>query len=117
LCFPFIEFALELSDLENPFLPGQHLEGTVFPNDQKDVAGCHDYEFAQRVPDFWESFAERFDAAANALHGDAGVDESLRGFDRNEIGKVVTVVAAFGLRRRNNKAGLRPVLKLASRDA
>src|SRR5215469_67749 len=111
---PGIDLAHELSDLEDPLLPGNRVKRGALADHQHHVAGGHQHELRKGLLDGGQEPAERLDAAADALHGDACVDQSPRRLERDQVLEAVPVVSTLGEGGGSDKVGLRPVLQLAT---
>ena len=112
-----IDLPLEARHLEDPFLPGHGLEGAALVQHQHHVARRHQHQLRERVLDSGKYPPERSDAPADPLHRDPRLQEALRGLQGHEVAEAVAAVTSPGARRRANEIGLRPVLKLTSRDS
>jgi len=84
---------------------------------QHEVAGRDQDQLGKRPPHLGKDPFERADAVTDPLHRDAGVDQLSRSAKRHEIFERVAVVPTLRPSRRGDEVRLRPVLKLAARDA
>src|SRR5215472_2801650 len=111
---PGIDLAHELSDLEDPLLPGNCVKRGTLADHQHHIASGHQHELGKRLLDGGQKFAERLDAAADALHGDACIDQAPRRLERDQVLEAVPVVSSLGEGGGSDKVGLCPVLQLAT---
>src|SRR5215469_9632626 len=105
---PGIDLAHELGDLEDPLLPGNRVKRGTLADYQHHVAGGHQHELRKGLVDGGQESAERLDAAADALHGDAGIDQAPGRFEGDQVLEGVPVVSSLGGGGGPDEVGLRP---------
>ena len=109
----FIRLFLQLCQWQYPFLSGQGLEGAAAVENQNQVASSDDGKFSQGLFQTGQELHQRCDAVADALQGNAGIEELFGGLQGDQISKAVAAVPPGGAVRRNQQTGFTPVRQLS----
>src|SRR3989338_1331385 len=111
---PAFDVALDIGDLEQPFLPCHRFENRVLIKDQHNVAGRDQGEFNEGLFDRRKNVAKPRQHLPDPLERDPGVKQLLRRLVGDQVLEGIPRVPALRALGRRDEAGLTPILHLSS---